>query len=209
MPQIWTGVLCHYWRPSRHVWRTQAKKGRFLSILAYLMYLNNAMKILNTEFEHGKGIHVRTIIATIMLFFSIQSWAGNVAVSDASARATAPGQDSATVRLSITSQKDGRLVAVSSAIADAVEIHGMVHESGMMKMRPMDSLPLPAGKTVKLGAGGTHVMLLGLKKPLKTGDIVPLVITVEFADKKQEKVDVNAGVKPLAAGRGGHDHSMH
>jgi len=177
-----------------------------LSILAYLMYLNNAMKILNTE---RKGIHVRTIIATIMLFFSIQSWAGNVAVSDASARATAPGQDSATIRLSITSQKDGRLVAVSSAIADAVEIHGMVHESGMMKMRPMDSLPLPAGKTVKLGAGGTHVMLLGLKKPLKTGDIVPLVITVEFADKKQEKVDVNAGVKPLAAGRGGHDHSMH
>nr|SPS06127.1 conserved protein of unknown function [Candidatus Nitrotoga fabula] len=167
------------------------------------------MKQCNENFEHGKGIHVRTIIATIVLFFSIQAWAGNVAVSDASARATAPGQDSATIRFSIASQKDGRLVAVSSAIAGAVEIHGMVHESGMMKMRPMDSLPLPAGKTVKLGAGGTHVMLLGLKKPLKTGDIVPLVITVEFADKKQEKVDVNAEVKPLAAGRGGHDHSMH
>ena len=154
---------------------------------------------------HIKEIRVRNAIAVLMLFFTTQAWAGSVVVSDASARATAPGQDSATVQFSITSKNTARLVTVISPVAGAVEIHGMKHENGVMKMRSIESLPLPAGKMVKLGVGGTHVMLINLKSPLN----VPLTITVEFADKRTEKINVNAAVKPLTPSRSDHEHHMH
>jgi copper(I)-binding protein len=135
------------------------------------------------------------------LLYAAQGFAGEVAVSDAWSRATAPGQDSAVVGLRITSQKDARMVALSSPAAAAAQMHSMTHENGMMKMRQLDSLALPAKQEVVLGAGGDHLMLIDLKKPLKAGDIVPLTVTVQFADKSTEKVAVKAVVQALT-----HDH---
>ena len=43
----------------------------------------------------------------------------------------------------------------------------------MMKMKAVDRLPLPAGKSVELSPGGYHMMLFDLKAPLKAGDVVP------------------------------------
>ena len=100
-------------------------------------------------------------------------------------------------------------MAIVSPVAGAVEIHGMTHDNGVMKMRAIDFLPLPAGKMVKLGASGNHVMLLNLKNPLKAGESVPLTITVEFSDKRKEKVNVSAEVKPLTASRDEHGHHTH
>ena len=152
---------------------------------------------------------MRYAIAIVMLFCAGQAWAENVVVSDASVRATAPGQESAAIRFSITSKKEARLVAIASPVADAVEIHSMTHDNGVMKMRAIEFLSLPAGKMVKLGVSGNHVMLLNLKNPLKAGDSVPLTITVEFADKHKEKINVNAEVKPLTASSNEHEHHTH
>jgi len=152
---------------------------------------------------------MRYAIAIVMLFCAGQAWAENVVVSDASVRATAPGQESAAIRFSITSKKEARLVAIASPVADAVEIHSMTHDNGVMKMRAIEFLSLPAGKMVKLGVSGNHVMLLNLKNPLKAGDSVPLTITVEFADKRKEKINVNAEVKSLNASTNEHEHHAH
>lgn len=142
-------------------------------------------------------------IAALML--SMQAQAGEVQVNAAWARATAPGQDSAAVSLHITSRKDANIVAVSSSAANSAEIHSMVHENGMMKMRALETLALKAGQEVALGDDGNHLMLIGLKKPLVAGDSVALTVTVQFADKRKEKVEVKAEVKPLTET---HDH-MH
>jgi len=131
-----------------------------------------------------------------------QAVAGGVTISDAWARATAPGQDSAAVALHITSQKEASIVAVSCAIAKTAEIHSMTHENGMMKMRALDAFPLKARQEVALGSDGNHIMLVGLKKPLNAGDSVPLTLTLQFADKSKEKIEVQAVVKPLT-----EDHS--
>jgi copper(I)-binding protein len=152
---------------------------------------------------------MRYIITIVMLFCAAQAWAENVVVTDASARATAPGQESAAIRFSIISKKDARLVAIASPVAGAVEIHDMTHDNGVMKMHAIEFLPLPAGKMVKLGASGNHAMLVNLKNPLKAGDSLPLTITVEFADKHKEKFNVNAEVKPLTASRNEHEHEHH
>ena len=149
---------------------------------------------------------MRYAIAIAALLSAAQVYAGDVAVSAAWARATAPGQDSAAVYLRITSQQQASIVAVNSPVADSAEIHSMTHDNGMMKMRELETLPLPARQEVVLSSGGNHIMLIGLKKPLKAGDSVPLTFTVQFADKRREKVEVQAEVKPLTASRDEHEH---
>jgi len=142
--------------------------------------------------------------------------AGEPTVTGAWAKATAPGQDSASVYLHINVRKDARLVAVGSPVADRAEIHVMKHENGMMMMRQVEDLALPANKEVVLGSG-SHLMLIGLKKPLKPGDRIPLVLTVEYADKHRESTTVSAEVRPLVSGHdehdmpdmGGHDMGSH
>lgn len=138
-----------------------------------------------------------------------QAAAGEVTVSRAWARATAPGQDTGVVSLHITSQKDASIVAVSSTASNSAEIHSMVHEDGMMKMRALDSLALKAKQEVALGDDGNHLMLIGLKKPLKAGERVALILTVQFADKRKEKVEVKAEIKPLTESHGEHMHMHH
>lgn len=142
---------------------------------------------------------MRYVMAMAALLGVTQAWAGEVTVSGAWARASAPGQDSAAVYLRITSKRAAHLVAVTSPVADSAEIHSMTHDNGMMKMRELESLPLPAGQEVELGSGGNHLMLIGLKKPLKTGSKVPLVFTVQTADKHKEEIKIMAEVKSIAA----------
>jgi copper(I)-binding protein len=76
----------------------------------------------------------------------------------------------------------------------------MKMDGGMMTMRAVDKLPLPAGKTVELKAGGYHVMLMDLAKPLKEGDSVPLKLTFEDKGGKKVTQDVIAPVRALTAG---------
>ncbi len=144
------------------------------------------------------------IFVTALLFFSAQAGAGEVAVSEAWARATAPGQDSGVVYMRISSQKEASIIAASSPVAGRAELHSMTHENGVMKMRELVALPLPAGQEVVLGSGGNHLMLNDLKRPLKAGDTVAITLTVQYADKGKEQVQVKAKVRPLTA-----SHDMH
>jgi copper(I)-binding protein len=125
------------------------------------------------------------------------AYADDVKVTKAWTRATAPGQDSASVQLTITSKKDATLIGVASGSAQSGEIHNMVMEGDVMKMRAIESLPLPAKTPVTLGADGNHLMLLGLKAPLKAGRKLPFAVTVKFADGKTSVIRVLAIIKPL------------
>lgn len=145
------------------------------------------------------------ISLSLLVWFAISSaFAGEVTVSEAWARATAPGQQSAAVSMRIVSPKDASIVAVTSKASRSAEIHSMTEENGMMQMRELAALPLQAKREVTLGNDGNHLMLVGLKKPLKEGDAVALTITVQFADKRKEKVLVSATVRSLTASRDEH-----
>lgn len=143
------------------------------------------------------------------MLFAVNVWAAEVSVSDAWARATAPGQDNGSIQFSITSQKEAKLVEASSPVAGKAELHSMSHENGMMEMRPVDSIALPAGKTVDLAASGKHIMLIGLKQPLKAGDSVPFTLTIEYADKSRTMVKASAEVRSITAPHETHpQHDM-
>lgn len=143
-------------------------------------------------------------IGALALLFAAHTYAAEVSVSDAWARATVPGQEVGLVGMVITSQKDARLIAVSSSASASGEIHTMTMDDGVMKMRQIEYLALPEKEAVTLGPGGNHLMLINLKHALHAGDKVPLTLTVEFADKSTLKINSEALVRPLAASREHH-----
>jgi len=136
--------------------------------------------------------------------------AGEITVHDAWSRATAPGQDAAMVDFTITSSEAARLIGFECGICAAAELHSMTHENGMMKMRQVEFIDLPAGKSVNLGGSGYHLMLMGLKRALKAGEQVTLTLRVRGADGREQTLPVTAEVHPINAGKPSHDMgSMH
>jgi len=133
------------------------------------------------------------------LFFCTSVYAGDIQIENAWARATAPGQDAASVDLTITSKHAAVLSGVSSPVARTAALHSMVMEGGMMRMRKVASIDLPPGKPVNLGESGYHVMLVGLKAPLKEGDTVPLMLSIKVGKLGVIKVKTRAKVISLTA----------
>lgn len=125
--------------------------------------------------------------------------AADIEIKDAWVRGTVTGQQATGAFLEITSKSGATLVGAASPAAAVTEIHEMKMDGGVMKMRAVPRLELPAGKPVQLGPGGYHVMLLNLKQPLKKGDTVPLTLQIEGKDKKMEAIPVNAEVRDLTA----------
>ncbi len=123
--------------------------------------------------------------------------AGDIEISGAWSRATAPGQDAASVDLTITSKRAATLVGVSSPTAKTAELHSMTTEDGMMRMREVKSIELPAGKRVNLSESGYHLMLNGLKAPLKEGETVPLTLSIRVGKQGVVKFETMAEVRSL------------
>ena len=139
----------------------------------------------------------RTTLAVILLAASVGSALAQVTVSEPWVRATVPQQKATGAFMSLTAAQGARLVEAKSPVAGVVEIHEMVMENQVMKMRAIPGLDLPAGKAVELKPGGYHVMLMDLRQQVKDGDTVPITLVVEGKDRKRETVEVKAAVRPL------------
>ena len=95
-----------------------------------------------------------------------------------------------------------RLLSASSPAARATELHSMVRDGEVMRMRPVPSIEVPAGQTVTLRPGGLHLMLIGLSGPLREGEAVPVVLRFERAGEVRVELSVQAaGAREPAAGR--------
>jgi len=138
-----------------------------------------------------------SLALALSLAFAVPAFA-QVTVADPWVRGTVAGQGATGAFMTLTSPADASLVAAASPVAKVVEIHEMKMEGGVMQMRAMDKLALPAGRPVELKPGGYHVMLMGLKEPLKAGAIVPVTLTVEDRSGKRQTVEVKATVRALA-----------
>lgn len=74
-----------------------------------------------------------------------------------------------------------KLIAASGDIAKTIEIHTVIEENGMMQMRRIDGIDVPAGGSVELKPGGYHVMLIGLNRDMIAGETVQLTLKFEQA----------------------------
>ena len=118
---------------------------------------------------------------------------GGVIVSDAYVQEVPPGADNSAAYMEINNggRGDRTLATVSSPICLAAELHRSSHKGGLMKMERVDSVEIKAGETVRLEPMGLHIMLIGLKRPLKKGSEVPITLT--FRDGNTVAVTARVG----------------
>ncbi len=83
---------------------------------------------------------------------------------------------------------DVKLTGVKSPVCETAEIHSMVDDNGIMRMRKIDALSLDNAGKIVLEPTGYHIMLINLSAPLKEGDVIPL--TFIFSDETERTVQV-------------------
>lgn len=132
--------------------------------------------------------------ALTLLAAPVLAAASTVEVSQAWSRPAPQGGNGAGYALiTNTGPAADTLIAVSSPVAARIEIHESMVMGGqaMMHARP-GGLAVPAGATVALKPGGWHMMLMGLKQPLKAGDHYPATLTFKKAGKVTVQFSVQA-----------------
>jgi copper(I)-binding protein len=161
--------------------------------------------------EYGlKATRTQLAMAFLFSLSATAALAADVEVKDAWIRGTVTGQQATGAFLEITSKSGATLVGAASPVAAVSEIHEMKMDGGIMKMRAVSRLELPAGKPVQLAPGGYHVMLMKLKQPLTKGDSIPLTLQVEGPDKSVQVIEVQAEVRDLtASGTAASEHKTH
>ena len=117
---------------------------------------------------------------------------GNLTVETPWSRATPGKARSGVIYLTISNRGDApdKLVSISTPVAKRAEIHRSQMKDGMMTMRPFSELTLRPGSSVLLRPGGLHVMLMGLKTPLKHGGTFDMTLTFENAGPLAVKVRI-------------------
>jgi copper(I)-binding protein len=131
---------------------------------------------------------------------------GSIEIANPWTRATPKGASVAGAYMSISNKGSApdRLVGGSAAVAGKFEVHSMVMDQGVAKMRPVEGgLEIKPGQTVELKPGSFHVMLTGLKQPLAKGQKVKGTLQFE----KAGKIDIEYTVEDVGAtmpAMGGH-----
>lgn len=137
-------------------------------------------------------------LTSIWFALSLAACSGNsppsLSVSDARARPTVTAAQTAVVYLTIANSGAGadRLQGVSAGIGKA-SLHSSSMSGGVMRMRAIDGLDIPAKSTVKLEPMGNHIMVEGLKAPLGEGASFPLIL--RFRNSPPQTVAVQVRVE--------------
>ena len=125
------------------------------------------------------------ILLVIALLISTEILAApNVEIENAWVASAEASDDMSVAFMSLFSHEDLILTSVTSPKIKTVEMHNTILEKGIMKMRMTHEIKIDHGKTFEFKSGGSHLMLMDFKGPLKAGQKVKL--TLHFKDKKNQ-----------------------
>ena len=135
-----------------------------------------------------------------------------VDVTDGWTRATPGTATTAAIYLRIVNAgKDpDRLIGADVGAAQKAELHTATTVNGVMKMDAVPAMAIPAGATVMLSPAGNHIMLVGLKAPLKEGESFLVKLNFEKAGSETAVVKILAAnaLGPPAPATGGNPHDV-
>lgn len=157
-------------------------------------------------------------LLSILTLFSGPALADSVELSMAWARATPGAAANGVAYLTVTNHGAATaIVGAETTVAARASLHTHLMDGDIMRMRPVDSVPIEGGATVMFAPGGLHVMLNGLTHPLAEGD--KFALTLIFDDDAARMVDVTVAevgammapghAMPQDSGETGEDHHGH
>ena len=151
-------------------------------------------------------------VATLTAAYAADFMAGSLEINDLWVRGSVPGQTNGAGYMQINNPTgvSDRLLSAQSEASTRLELHTVLTENGVAKMRQVTGIDIPAKGSAKLAPGGFHMMFLQLTGPFKQGELVPVVLKFE----KAGEVRVNFTVKPStynpgSSGEHGHGGMKH
>lgn len=134
--------------------------------------------------------------------FAADTSTGAIEVSGAFTRATAPSAMAGGAFMTLTSTGEAdTLLGFTTPACNRPELHTHIHEDGVMKMRQVESIEVPAGGSAVLEPGGLHLMLIDLNGPLVEGETINVMLMFEHAGEVAVEV-------PVMAAGAMHAHKM-
>ena len=119
-----------------------------------------------------KQIHL-SFIACVLSLFTLTAHA-HPTLEGAWIRLLPPNVTTTAAYVTINATHSDQLLAVTTDIAERVEMHETTMDDGVMSMRPIRSIELAENESTLLAPNGKHLMLIGLKRPLVEGEKVTL-----------------------------------
>lgn len=143
-----------------------------------------------------------------LLGFHAPAWAASAAqaieVEDPFVRMVPPGAPATAAFMVIqnTSDQDHALVSAKAQVNQVTELHTHIHDKGVMRMREVPQIELPANQTTELAPGGLHIMLIDLKAPIEKGQLIPIELTFEDGSKQTIEAVGKPLMKPMMKHKG-------
>ena len=118
--------------------------------------------------------------------------AGSIAINAPWSRATPKGAQTAIGYMTIKNNgtTTDRLVGGTFEVADSFQLHAMIMENGVAKMRDLKDIEINPGQKIEFKPGGSHAMFVNLKHPLRKGEHVKGTLIFEHAGTVQIEYDV-------------------
>jgi periplasmic copper chaperone A len=161
--------------------------------------------------RHGsKTMTARTLWMSLFLalgtVFPGAAPAQGIQVVDAWSRPTPPGTEVGVAYFTIRNGgKSDRLLSASSPVAKRADLHVSSVKDGVTKMQHLSEVAVGGGTSTSFEPNGRHVMLTGLRRPLKQGEVFPLTLTFANAGPVETRVRVRGADDPGIGN--GMDHS--
>ncbi|BCN93682.1 transporter [Thiomicrorhabdus immobilis] len=135
-----------------------------------------------------------SLITSLASFAVMANQADDIDVSAPFAREVPPGAPASAsfMTLENKSAQAIKLTAANSTVAQTVELHTHTNDNGVMRMRKVEFIEIPASGTTELKPGGLHIMLIGPKQPLKMGQEVSVDLTFEDGSHKTVSMPVKS-----------------
>ena len=148
----------------------------------------------------------KTLGAIVLSAMSGSAFA-ELIVENANIRESIPGapNSAAFMILKNTSAQDVVLTSATSELARATELHNHINDNGVMRMREVPEIVVPAGQSVELKPGGVHVLFMGLATPLKQGEQGSFTLV----DQSGQEYPVQAPVKKIKMQMKHNHHGDH
>ena len=131
------------------------------------------------------------LFSLVFISTNTLSFATDLSVDSPYVREVPPGVTTSAAFLTLKNDSDKALalIKVNSDIAKNIELHEHTHKDGMMVMRQVDKISIPAHGKTALKPGGYHIMLIGLTRKLKSGDSV--LLELEFDNGTKQIITAN------------------
>lgn len=150
--------------------------------------------------------------STLASFNLMAAQAEHISVENPFAREVPPGAPASASFMTLKNASDEQIdvVAAHSDVAKVIELHTHTNDNGVMRMRKIPQIEIPANGTTELKPGGLHIMLIGPHNPIKVGQTVTVELEFKDGSRKTVAMPVKSFKKMMMHKQGmGHGHHMH